>query len=47
MPHNAIADNILIAIKESCYILPIITENFLKNEYCVYELEQCPKNDQE
>jgi len=40
MPGNAIADNILIAIKESRYILPIITENFLKSKYCVYELEQ-------
>ena len=40
IPGNPIADNILIAIKESRYIMPIITENFLKSEYCVYELEQ-------
>ena len=40
IPGNPIADNILIAIKESRYIIPIITENFLKSKYCVYELEQ-------
>ena len=40
IPGNAIADNILIAIKESRYIMPIITENFLKSKYCMYELEQ-------
>lgn len=40
IPGNAIADNILIAIRESRYIMPIITENFLKSKYCVYELEQ-------
>ena len=40
IPGNPIADNILIAIKQSRYIMPIITENFLKSSYCVYELEQ-------
>ena len=40
IPGNAIADNILIAVKESRYIMPIITENFLNSKYCVYELEQ-------
>lgn len=40
IPGNPIADNILIAIKESRYIMPIITESFLKSKYCVYELEQ-------
>ena len=40
IPGNAIADNILIAINESRYILPIITEDFLKSKYCIYELEQ-------
>ena len=40
IPGNAIADNILIAIRQSRYIMPIITENFLKSNYCIYELEQ-------
>ena len=40
IPGNAIADNILIAVRESRYIMPIITENFLKSKYCIYELEQ-------
>lgn len=40
MPGNPIADNILTAIKESRYIMPIITEKFLESKYCVYELEQ-------
>ena len=40
IPGNPIADNILVAIKESRYIMPIITENFHKSKYCVYELEQ-------
>ena len=40
IPGNPIADNILIAIKESRYLMPVITENFLKSKYCVYELEQ-------
>ena len=40
IPGNPIADNILIAIKESRYIIPIITGNFLKSKYCMYELEQ-------
>ena len=40
IPGNPIADNILIAVKESRYIMPIITENFLESKYCVYELEQ-------
>ena len=40
IPGNAIADNILTAVRESRYIMPIITENFLKSKYCIYELEQ-------
>ena len=40
IPGNAIADNIPIAVRESRYIMPIITENFLKSNYCIYELEQ-------
>ena len=40
IPGNPIADNILIAIKEGRYLMPVITENFLKSKYCVYELEQ-------
>ena len=40
IPGNPIADNILIAIKESRYLMPVITENFLTSKYCVYELEQ-------
>lgn len=40
IPGNAIADNILTAIKESRFVLPIITKNFLKSKYCVFELEQ-------
>ena len=40
IPGNAISDNILTAIRESRYIMPIITENFLKSKYCIYELEQ-------
>ena len=40
IPGNAISDNILTAVRESRYIMPIITENFLKSKYCVYELEQ-------
>ena len=40
MPGNVIADNILIAVKESRFVLPVITKNFLKSKYCVFELEQ-------
>ena len=40
IPGNVISDNILIAVRESHYIMPIITENFLKSKYCIYELEQ-------
>ena len=40
IPGNVISDNILTAVRESRYIMPIITENFLKSKYCIYELEQ-------
>ena len=40
IPGNAISDNIVTAIRESRFIMPIITENFLKSKYCIYELEQ-------